>query len=184
MSTQPRHQDEDLARRVYAYFVFRLRPPEDAERLTRLSFERIWHEASLRRDVEQEPDLPMFAAARAVIADNPPRRGATRVAPTGGRADGGATWLKSELAMAIGRLDRRERDALALRFGAELSVGEIAELLDRTPADIKQRLARGIRRLLGLGVLPKESRTGQSAAKRPGSRGSQQGQAEQGEAEE
>ena len=39
--------DEDLARRVYSYFIFRLRQPEDAERLTRLSFERLWREARL-----------------------------------------------------------------------------------------------------------------------------------------
>ena len=61
-------QDEDLTRRVYAYFIFRLRQPGEAERLTRLSFERIWEQARLSREVEQEPDLPTFAAARAVIA--------------------------------------------------------------------------------------------------------------------
>ena len=53
--------------------------------------------------------------------------------------------MNSDLAMAIGRLHRRERDALALRFGGELTIGEIAELLDQTPAEIKQRLARGVR---------------------------------------
>src|SRR5512144_1844115 len=75
-------QDEDLARRVYSYFIFRLRQPEDAERLTRLSFERVWREANLSRETEQEPDLPVFAAARAVIAENPRPRGASRVSPS------------------------------------------------------------------------------------------------------
>ena len=81
--------------------------------------------------------------------------------------------------MAIGRLHGRERDALALRFGAELSVGEIAELLDRTPADVKQRLARGVRGLIELGVLPKEASPRKSAAKRPGAGGSKGGKTEQ-----
>jgi hypothetical protein len=35
----PADQDQGLARRVYAYFIFRLRRPADVERLTRLSFE-------------------------------------------------------------------------------------------------------------------------------------------------
>src|SRR5436305_6525981 len=161
-------QDEDLARRVYAYFIFRLRQPEDAERLTRLSFKRIWEEANLGRPVQGDPDLAVFAAARAVIADNPRARGVARFPPS--ESATASTGLSTELALAIGRLHGRERDALALRFGAELSVGEIAELLDRTPADVKQRLARGVRSLVSLGALPKESRV-EPSAERPGAAG-------------
>jgi DNA-directed RNA polymerase specialized sigma24 family protein len=175
--------DEDLARRVYSYFVFRLRQPADAERLTRLTFDRIWEDANLGREVEGEPDLPVFAAARAVISENPRRRGATRVEPSAGSGEDGegrSTALSNELSIAIGRLHGRERDALALRFGAELSIGEMAELLDRTPADIKQRLARGARMLLQLGVLPRETGDeASSAAKRPGAGGTEQGKSEQ-----
>jgi DNA-directed RNA polymerase specialized sigma24 family protein len=175
-------QDEDLARRVYAYFIFRLRQPGDAERLTRLSFERVWEEAKLSREVEQEPDMPVFAAARAVIADNPRPRGASKVAAARAWGQGeGRTGLSNELAMAIGRLHGRERDALALRFGAELSVGEIAALIDRTPGEVKQRLARGVRALRELGVLPKQSQQRKSAAKRPRSRGAKGGQAKKRE---
>ncbi|MFL5908428.1 MAG: RNA polymerase sigma factor [Solirubrobacterales bacterium] len=172
-------QDEDLARRVYAYFIFRLRQPEEAERLTRLSFETLWQRAKLSPEVEQEPDLPVFATARAVLAEHPRRQGAQRV---GSRrdthGDQGPTGLSNELVMAIGRLHARERDALALRFGAELSIGEIAALLDRTPADVKQRLARGVRALRELGVMPKEDGSRSSAAERPGSGGAEESQAE------
>jgi DNA-directed RNA polymerase specialized sigma24 family protein len=175
------HVDEDLARRVYAYFVFRLRQPEEAERLTRLTFEGIWERERLGRDLGREPELSAFAAARAVIAENPRRRGASRVRSSGTAKDpeGDATGLSNELAMAIGRLDGRERDALALRFGADLSVGQIAELLDRTPADVKQRLARGTRMLLTLGVLPKESGSARSAAQGPRSRSADQAEGEE-----
>lgn len=162
--------DESLARRVYAYFIFRLRQPEDAERLTRLSFERVWQQENLGLVPEGEADLPLFAAARAVIAENPRPRGATKVAPRPDQPeadDGGRPRLSNELTIALGRLHGRERDALALRFGAELSIGEMAELLDRTPADIKQRLARGVRNLIQLGVLPKEAPPG-SPAERTG----------------
>jgi RNA polymerase sigma factor (sigma-70 family) len=171
-------QDEALARRIYAYFTYRLRQPDEAERLTRLAFQRLWEEANLSRRAEGDPDLTAFAAARAVIADNPRRRGASRVGGTRTTGEKGeATGLSNELAMAIGRLNGRERDALALRFGGELSVGEIAELLDRTPAEVKQRLARGARALLELGVLPKES--GGSTAQRPRARGPKQSKAQQ-----
>ena len=85
--------------------------------------------------------------------------------------------------MAIGRLHGRERDALALRFGAGLAVGEIAELIDRTPAQVKQRIARGVRTLLELGVLPREAEGGSSAAQRPGAGSPEQGKAEQEEAD-
>jgi DNA-directed RNA polymerase specialized sigma24 family protein len=173
--------DEDRARRVYSYFIFRLRQPEDAERLTRLSFERVWEAERLRGGADEDPDLTLFAAARSVIAENPRRRGASKVVPSGGVVEekGGPTGLSDELAIAIGRLHGREREALALRFGAELTIGEIAELLDRTPADVKQRLARGVRTLSELGVLPKQRAGGKSAAKRPRAGGPKGGKAEQ-----
>jgi DNA-directed RNA polymerase specialized sigma24 family protein len=177
-----RHQhDEELARRVYSYFIFRLRQPEDAERLTRLSFERVWREENLRRDGEGESDLRVLATARAVIAENPRPRGAAKYVPAASEAGGGRIRLGDQLAMALGRLHGREREALALRFGAELSVGEIAELIDRTPAEVKQRLARGVRSLIGLGLLPKKEGRRRSAAKRSGSGRTEQGDAEKQE---
>ena len=173
-------QDQDLARRVYSYFIFRLRQPEDAERLTRLSFERVWEEAKLGRKMNEEPEIPVFAAARAVIADNHRPREASKVAAAKAwnRAEG-RTGLSNELAMALGRLHGRERDALALRFGAELSVGEIAALIDRTPAEVKQRLARGVRALRQFGVLPKEVRDSKSATEGPRPGGSKEGKSKQ-----
>lgn len=170
--------DRELARRVYAYFIFRLRQPAEAEQLTRLAFERVWEAETLQREADPEAELPLFAAARAVIAEVPRPRRAVRVDPSAARAagDGGPTGLSDSLAIAMGRLHGREREALALRFGAELSIGEIAELLDRTPADVKQRLARAVRNLLQLGVLPKEE--GSSTAEGPGAGGSKEGEAE------
>ncbi len=169
-------QNEDLARRVYAYFVFRLRQPEDAERLTRLAFERYWRETKLTREEDREPEMPVFAAARAVLAENPRQHGAARVVHDRSASAEGPTGLGDELAMAIGRLHGRERDALALRYGAELSVGEIAELLGHTPAEVKQRVARGVRGLRELGIVPKKP-----SAERPGAGGPEQGEPEQDE---
>jgi DNA-directed RNA polymerase specialized sigma24 family protein len=178
MRTSHANLDEDLARRIYAYFIFRLRQPTDAERLTRLTFDRIREAENLGRTDRADTELPVFTAARAVISENPRPRRATRVDPSRREDDTASTGLGDSVAMAIGRLGGRERDALALRFGADLSIGEIGELLDRTPADVKQRLARGTRMLLDLGVLPKEGPKKSSAAQRPGA-----GSAEQSEQE-
>ena len=178
MSALHRH-DDDLARRVYAYFIFRLRQPGEAERLTRLTFEKVWEREKISRDVEQEPELPVFAAARAVIAENPRQRGAIKVSgPQQTDAVAGPTGLSNELAIAIGRLHGREREALALRFGGELSVGEIAHLIDRSPADVKQRVARGVRTLLQLGVVPKDV-DARSSTKRTGAGSTKEGEAQQ-----
>jgi DNA-directed RNA polymerase specialized sigma24 family protein len=179
MATTGTNPDEELAKRVYAYFIFRLRQPADAERLTRLTFERIREAENMGRADKGDTELPVFAAARAVIADSPRPRRAMRVDARDSKGESASTGLSGSVAMSIGRLQGRERDALALRFGADLSVGEIAELLDRTPADIKQRLARGTRMLLDLGVLPKEGPRRVSAAQRTGARGPKQGEGEQ-----
>jgi DNA-directed RNA polymerase specialized sigma24 family protein len=176
MAATGAHHDEDLARRIYAYLIFRLRQPLEAERLTQLSFQRLWQEAAVGREIAGDPYLPTFAIARTVLAETPRSRGAVRFSPPT-HAEGAPSGISNELAIALGRLHGRERDALALRFGGELSVGEIAELLDRTPADVKQRLARGIRGLIDLGVLPDEKPA--SAAKRPRARRPEQGEREQ-----
>src|SRR3954447_15028293 len=99
-------QNQDLAKRTYAYFVFRLRQPEDAERLTRLTLERIWERERLSRGAEEDPEMRVFATARAVIADNPRQRGASKVGSAPGH-EGTATGLGNEVAMAIGRLHGR-----------------------------------------------------------------------------
>jgi DNA-directed RNA polymerase specialized sigma24 family protein len=177
-SLTPQHEAQ--VRRVYSYFVFRLRQPEEAERLTRLTFERASQPAQPGHEEETEPDQRLFAAAREVIATQPRRRGASRVASPADQEGDGARGLSSQLAIAIGRLHGRERDALALRFGAELGIGEIAELLDRTPQEVKQRISRGVRGLSELGVLPgKPPGPARSAAKRPRAGGAKGGQPKQ-----
>jgi DNA-directed RNA polymerase specialized sigma24 family protein len=138
--------DERQVRRVYGFFALRLRSPAEAERLTRITFERALRApARALRDrdgpeVSVTPEVRLLAVAREVIAANRLR---SRALPPG---------LSPDIATAIGRLGQHERDALALRFGAELGIAEIAQLLDRTPADVKQRIARGVRRLHELGV--------------------------------
>jgi RNA polymerase sigma-70 factor (ECF subfamily) len=54
---------------------------------------------------------------------------------------------RDTVARAIGALTEDERDAVALRFGAELTVPEIAKLLDEPLTTIEGRVYRALRKL-------------------------------------
>jgi DNA-directed RNA polymerase specialized sigma24 family protein len=178
----PARDVADQARRVYGYFIYRLRPPDEAERLTRLTFE---HARRAHVDPDQPPVPPeerLLAAAGTVIALHPRSRGSSRrVSPAPPGQAGETPGISPALTMAIGRLGRREREAVALRFGAELGVAEIAQLLDRSPAEVKQRIARGVRRLSEMGIGAEGSPRTRSA-ERPGPGGAEQGESKQGQA--
>jgi RNA polymerase sigma-B factor len=55
--------------------------------------------------------------------------------------------LSPELAAALEGLRGRERSVLALRFGGDLRIAEIAEMLDLTVANVQQILSRTLRKL-------------------------------------
>ena len=64
----------------------------------------------------------------------------------------GDASLESSLAHAdlyewLSGLQQREREVLALRFGADLRAAEIAGLLDLTEANVHQIVSRALRRL-------------------------------------
>jgi RNA polymerase sigma-70 factor (ECF subfamily) len=55
--------------------------------------------------------------------------------------------LEPELARALQSLSDREREILALRYGAELTGPEIAELMGLSLANVQQIISRSLRRL-------------------------------------
>ena len=72
---------------------------------------------------------------------------------------------RPEVAAALARLKRREREALALRFGGDLRTAEVAQVLDISVANAQQILSRELRRLR---ELMEEGSTGTSASLREG----------------
>ena len=56
-----------------------------------------------------------------------------------------ARW--SELSKALGELSDRDREIVALRFGADLTGPEIAEVLGLSLSNVQQILSRSLRRL-------------------------------------
>lgn len=54
------------------------------------------------------------------------------------------TERRRELLAAIGRLPRRQREVVVLRYYEELAVAEIAALLDISPGAVSSALSRGL----------------------------------------
>lgn len=138
-----------LIRRVYAYAAYRIGPGADAEDVTSETFER-----ALRYRESYDPRRGDAAAwligiARRVVADR-----ALRARPTGGDVPEEAAEgheldsLRSlELAAAVSTLGERDREIIALRFGADLTVREIAAVLELRTNTVEVALHRALARL-------------------------------------
>lgn len=149
---------EEHVWRVYGFFGYRLGSPEDAEDLTQLTFERAL-KAWDRFDEEQaSASTWLMAIARNLLVDHYRRAGSEREEPidpedaeqSGPPADSpqeAGLGISPELEEALSRLDKRQCELIALRFGADLTGPEIAELTGLTLTNVQQILSRSLRRL-------------------------------------
>ena len=150
---------EDNAERVYGFFAYRLGSRMDAEDLTQLTFERAL--AAWDRYDPSRAAVPtwLLAIARNALIDHLRRDRvhgpaldsddelAERKMPTVPGPEETELGLSPDLASALARLRNRDREVLALRFGADLRTAEIAELLELSVANVQQILSRTLRRL-------------------------------------
>jgi RNA polymerase sigma-70 factor, ECF subfamily len=161
---------------VYGYFAYRGVGRADAEDLTQATFERalkawdgydaeiasaktwllaIAHNAYVdfrRRDRSaRTPSLSSDEVAEGELPSISGPEPPTELDPT--------------LTAAIGRLSRREREAIALRFGADMRGPEIAEFLDVSLANAQQLLSRGLRKVRR--EIDRRERTTSGARKKP-----------------
>jgi RNA polymerase sigma-70 factor (ECF subfamily) len=141
---------------VYGFFAYRVRRREDAEDLTQRVFERALR-AWGRYDAERASvQTWLMTIARNLLIDHyRADRAATEepyldhhdpVGDPGPQADLG---LSADLAAALEELGERDREILALRFGADLTGPQIAELTGLSLANVQQILSRNLRRLKG-----------------------------------
>lgn len=77
------------------------------------------------------------------------RRAVLRAAPTATTSNGDidAVGTRQLLMAALATLGDEEREALALRYGAELSLSEIAGVVKKPRSTVEGRIYRGLKRL-------------------------------------
>ena len=129
----PLANPERLIPRVYAYAAYRLGDGPDAEDATSETFERAlrYRESFDRR--KGEPVTWLIGIARRVVDDLFSARYRTSfedVPEVAAPDDVAAAALdRLELARALDKLDLRARELIALRYGADLTTRQVAEVL-------------------------------------------------------
>lgn len=143
---------------VYAFFAYRLGSRFEAEDLTQQTFERAL-KAWPRFDRERAGVRTwLMAIARNLLTDHfrRGRNGARRWREIDQVPEGELPrepgpdddlGLSPELDGALMSLGTRDREILALRFGADLNGPEIAELTGLSVANVQQILSRSLRAL-------------------------------------
>lgn len=141
---------------IYGFLAYRVGNRELAEDLTQATFERAlraWSRFDRRRASER---TWLLAIARNLQIDQIRRdrhrhteelddvRGPTVPGPEERFDAAGA------LNEALGKLNERDREVLALRYGADLTGPEISDLLGLSLANVQQILSRSLRKLRDL----------------------------------
>ncbi len=144
---------EENVGRVYALLAYRLGDPMMAEDLTQATFERAlraWSRFDPRRGSES---AWLVTIARNLVIDHVRR---DREVPTDvveerllPAVPGAEARLSGspELIEALARLGDRDREVVALRFGADLTTAEIGTVLEMSAANVQQVLSRSLRKL-------------------------------------
>jgi RNA polymerase sigma-70 factor (ECF subfamily) len=139
-----------LIRRVYAYAAYRLGDGPDAEDVTSETFERALRYRDSFDPRKGDPAAWLIGIARRCIADAALRNRETPtddVPEPATDAHDEASLRRLELRDAVSHLDERDRELVALRFGADLTARQIGELLDLKTNAVEVALHRALARL-------------------------------------
>jgi RNA polymerase sigma-70 factor, ECF subfamily len=146
----PLADPEPLIRRVYAYVAYRIGDGADAEDVTSATFERAVRYRDQFDPRRGEPAAWLIGIARRCISDHfaarPVPVGAVPEIPASGdlAADSAA---RIDLRSAVGGLAERDRELVALRYGADLTARQIGELLEMKTNAVEVALRRALLRL-------------------------------------
>lgn len=150
-SGDPFARPEELIRRVYAFVAYRLGDGPEAEDVTSETFARALRFRSSFDPRRGEPIAWLIGIARRQIADSATKHGEVSVAETPERPVvgdlAGEAVERLTLAAALDRLEQRDRELLALRYGADLTARQIAVLLEARTNTIEVALHRALGRL-------------------------------------
>jgi RNA polymerase sigma factor (sigma-70 family) len=141
---------------VYGFFGYRVGSRADAEDLTQLTFER-----AVRSWNRFDPDRAsartwLMSIAGNLLIDHYRRDRAGTQEPIENHlsrreliTEDAGVGLSPEIVLALEKLEERERELIALRFGGDLTGPEIADFTGLTLANVQQILSRALRKLRG-----------------------------------
>ena len=150
MRRDPLAHPERLIRAVYAYVAYRVGPGMDAEDITSDVFERALRYRQSYDPKRGEPMAWLIGIARRCVngaLEDPQRtRGSVedRAAP-GDLAEDAVRRLS--LLDAVSQLGERERELIALRYGADLTGRQIGAILDMSANAVDVAMHRAVARL-------------------------------------
>ena len=147
----PLANPEPLIRRVYAYVAYRVGDGPDAEDLTSETFERALRYKKSYDPRKGEPVQWLLGIAKRCVDGRGPRlelasEWADEPASTDVEEE---TIRRLTISRAVSGLDDRDRELIALRYGADLTARQIAELLGVKTNAIEVALHRALGRLRG-----------------------------------
>lgn len=141
--------------RVYNFFRYRVGPGAVAEDLTSITFEKAWGARHRYREDRAGFETWLFAVARNVATDH-----FRRIRPSVPLDDiaelpGGSTpdeiaerrSDEARLGALIARRSERERELLALKYGAELTNRDIARMVGLSESNVGTILHRAVEAL-------------------------------------
>jgi len=146
----PLARPEKLIPLIYAYVAYRLGSGPDADDVTSETMEHAYRYRERYDPAKGEPMAWLIGIARNCVADLVARREVVVEEPL----PESATEEMEEQAMrrlsltrAVARLDERERELIALRYGADLTARQIAGVLGLRPNAVEVALHRALGRL-------------------------------------
>ena len=162
----PLENPEPLIRRVYAYVAYRIGDGADAEDVTSATFERALRYRETFDQRRGQPVAWLLGIAGNCLSEYYSNRlmpvsDVSEVAAAGELADDSAARL--DLRRAVTMLPERDAELIALRYGADLTAKQIAEVTGMRTNAVEVALHRA------LGTLRQVLETGE-APSRPGRR--------------
>ena len=166
MSRDPLANPEQLIRRVYAYAAYRVGNGPDADDVTSETFARALRYRKSYDARKGEPVAWLLGIARRCVDDLVTSRPgyAEPLEDAAASLDLAAeTVARVDLRRAVLALEPRDQELIALRYGADLTAKQIAELFGDRTNTVEVAIHRALRRLRTALAEPGEN-SGQSAA--------------------
>jgi len=150
MARDPLADPEPLIRRVYSYVAYRIGDGPEAEDVTSETFERALRGRATYDPTKGSPVAWLLGIARRCVAETVAARTESRPQAIEEQAHGNLeedTIRHFAIVHALSRLSERERELIALRFGADLTARQIAAVVGERTNTVEVALHRALERL-------------------------------------